>query len=104
VICDDLDLPLGTIRLRPGGGLAGHRGLRSIFEHLGSQDFPRLRIGIGRPSGRMDPSDYVLRDFKEAERDTLHDALDRASSAVHAFAADGIEAAMNRYNGAASDS
>jgi len=100
VICDDLDLPLGTIRLRPGGGSAGHRGLRSIFEHLGSQDFPRLRIGVGRPPGRMDPSDYVLQDFSQAERPILDDALGRAADAIRTYAAEGIEAAMSRYNGA----
>ncbi len=100
VICDDLDLPLGTIRLRPSGGSAGHRGLRSIFEHLGSQDFPRLRIGIGRPPGRMDPSNYVLHDFNDAERPILSETLDRAAEALRAYAAEGIEVAMNRYNGA----
>jgi PTH1 family peptidyl-tRNA hydrolase len=99
VACDDLDLPLGTIRLRASGGSAGHRGLRSIFEHLGSQAFPRLRIGIGRPPGRMDPANYVLQDFSEPERAILHEALGRAADAVRAFAADGIEAAMTRYNG-----
>jgi len=100
VVCDELDLPLGTIRLRPVGGSAGHNGLRSIFEHLGSQDFPRLRIGIGRPPGRMDPADYVLQDFGDAEREILSEALDRAAHSVRAFAVEGIEAAMTRYNGA----
>jgi PTH1 family peptidyl-tRNA hydrolase len=99
VVCDELDLPLGTIRLRPVGGSAGHNGLRSIFEHLGSQDFPRLRIGIGRPPGRMDPADYVLQDFGDAEREILSEALDRAAHSVRAFAVEGIEAAMTRYNG-----
>lgn len=100
VVCDELDLPLGTIRLRPVGGSTGHNGLRSIFEHLGSQDFPRLRIGIGRPPGRMDPADYVLQDFGDAEREILSEALDRAAHSVRAFAVEGIEAAMTRYNGA----
>jgi PTH1 family peptidyl-tRNA hydrolase len=99
VICDELDLPLGTIRLRPGGGSAGHNGLRSIFEHLGSQDFPRLRIGIGRPPGRMDPADYVLQDFTAAEQAILSETLDRAADSLRTFADEGIEPAMSRYNG-----
>ncbi len=99
VVCDELDLPLGTIRLRPGGGSAGHNGLRSIFERLGSQDFPRLRIGIGRPPGRMDPADYVLQDFTEAEAAILSEALDRAADSVRTFGGEGIEPAMSRYNG-----
>jgi PTH1 family peptidyl-tRNA hydrolase len=99
VICDDLDLPLGTLRLRPGGGSAGHNGLRSIMDLLGRQDFPRLRIGIGRPPGRMDPADYVLHEFDEADRTLLEETLGRAIAAVRLFATDGIEAAMTRYNG-----
>ena len=63
VIYDDLDLPPGTIRIRPGGGSGGHKGMRSIIQYLGSQEFARLRIGIGRPPGRMDPADYVLQDI-----------------------------------------
>jgi PTH1 family peptidyl-tRNA hydrolase len=101
VICDDLDLPLGTLRLRPGGGSAGHNGLRSIMDLLGRQDFPRLRIGIGRPPGRMDPADYVLQDFDGADRPELEETLERAVAAVRLFAAEGIEAAMTRYNGRA---
>jgi PTH1 family peptidyl-tRNA hydrolase len=99
VICDDLDLPLGTLRLRPGGGSAGHNGLRSIMDLLGRQDFPRLRIGIGRPPGRMDPADYVLQEFDEVDRSLLEETLERALAAVRLFATDGIEAAMTRYNG-----
>jgi PTH1 family peptidyl-tRNA hydrolase len=99
VICDDLDLPLGTLRLRPGGGSAGHNGLRSIMQLLGRKDFPRLRIGIGRPPGRMDPADYVLQDFDEADRTLLEETLERADAAVRLFGSDGIEAAMSRYNG-----
>lgn len=99
VVCDDLDLPRGTLRLRPGGGSAGHRGLRSIFEALGSQDFPRLRVGIGRPPGSMDPADYVLQDFDPEERDLMEATLARGAQGVRAFAEAGIEAAMNQYNG-----
>ena len=99
VICDDLDLPAGALRLRPFGGSAGHKGLRSIFDRLGTQDFPRLRIGIGRPPGRMDPADYVLQPFAHAEWEAMEPALERAVAAVEVFAAEGIEAAMTRFNG-----
>ena len=100
VICDDLDLPTGGLRLRPFGGSAGHKGLRSIFDQLGTQDFPRLRIGIGRPPGRMDPADFVLQTFTADEWETMEMALERAVAAVEAWAGEGIEAAMTRYNGA----
>jgi PTH1 family peptidyl-tRNA hydrolase len=99
VICDDIDLPLGTIRMRPFGGSAGHNGLRSIFDHLGTQDVPRLRLGIGRPPGRMDPADYVLQGFSTTEQADIQEALDRASHAIRTWAQDGIESAMTRFNG-----
>ncbi|MEW6568854.1 MAG: aminoacyl-tRNA hydrolase [Chloroflexota bacterium] len=99
VVCDDLDLPRGMLRFRPGGGSAGHRGLRSIFEALGSQDFPRLRIGIGRPPGSMDPAVYVLQDFDIQDRETIEAAIQRGVEGIHLFAEQGIEAAMNRCNG-----
>jgi PTH1 family peptidyl-tRNA hydrolase len=99
VVCDDLDLPQGSLRLRPGGGSAGHKGLRSIFEHLGSQDFPRLRIGIGRPPGRMDPADYVLQDMAGEERVLMDIALARAVECIQAFLTQGIQTAMTSYNG-----
>jgi PTH1 family peptidyl-tRNA hydrolase len=98
VIYDDLDLPLGRLRLRPAGGSAGHQGLRSILHALGDQDFPRLRFGIGRPPGRMDPAAYVLREFDLHEQPLLEETLDRASACAQLFLAQGIEAAMNRYN------
>lgn len=101
VVCDDLDLPLGTLRLRPGGGTAGHNGLRSIVDHLGRQDFARLRIGISRPPGRMEAANYVLQDFDEGDREALEETLDRALQAVRVYAAEGIEAAMTRFNGRA---
>jgi peptidyl-tRNA hydrolase, PTH1 family len=103
VIHDDLDLPLGTLRMRPSGGSAGQKGLASIIEYLGTQDFPRLRLGIGRPPGRMDAADYVLQDFPVAEQMVLKDVLDRAVKAARTFVDDGIERAMNIYNGAALD-
>ena len=98
VIYDDMDLPLGRIRLRPGGGAGGHKGVRSIIEHLGSRDFPRLRVGIGRPPGRMDPVDYVLGDFTPEERPVIEEAYEGAIAAVECWLREGIVAAMNRYN------
>ena len=98
VVYDDLDLPQGTMRLRPEGGSGGHKGMHSIIEHLGSQSFPRLRIGIGRPPGRMDPADYVLQDFSEEEALLLEETLERAVAAIEAWLCDGVETAMSRYN------
>jgi len=98
VVFDDLDLPAGKLRLRPQGGSGGHRGMRSIIELLGSQDFPRLRVGIGRPPGNMDPADYVLQRFSPAEEDLLPILLGDATDAIEMFLAEGIEAAMTRYN------
>lgn len=100
VIHDDLDLPLGVIRMRPGGGSAGQKGLGSIIQQLGTQDFPRLRVGIGRPPGRMEAADYVLQDFPSSEQDTLNQVLDRAQEAARKFISAGLEQAMNEYNGA----
>jgi PTH1 family peptidyl-tRNA hydrolase len=96
---DDLDLPLGTIRLRPGGGPGGQKGVASTIERLGSTGFARLRIGVGRPPGRMDPADYVLQDFARAELPDLLEVLDRATDAALAFVLEGIQAAMNAFNG-----
>jgi PTH1 family peptidyl-tRNA hydrolase len=97
VIYDELDLPFGTIRLRAEGGSGGHNGMRSIIYHLGN-GFPRMRLGIGRPPGRMDPAAYVLQDFAEAERPLLEDVLAEAGRAVYTFLNDGIEMAMSRHN------
>jgi PTH1 family peptidyl-tRNA hydrolase len=97
VIYDDLDLPLGTIRLRPEGGSGGHKGMRSIIEALGSQAFPRLRVGIGRPSGN-DAVSYVLSDFSADEQITLESVYEKVLAAVGLFLREGIEAAMNVYN------
>ncbi len=96
---DDLDLPLGVIRLRPGGGAGGQKGMLSIIEHLGTQHFPRLRFGIGRPPGRMDPADYVLQDFSSEELPLVSETLDRAVEAILTFVLEGLNAAMNRFNG-----
>lgn len=99
VVYDDVDLPLGTLRLRPSGGSSGQKGMASIIERLGSQDFPRLRVGIGRPPGRRQAADYVLEDFSRQEAGLLPEILDRASEAVLTFTVDGLPAAMNRFNG-----
>jgi PTH1 family peptidyl-tRNA hydrolase len=97
VIYDDLDLPLGTIRLRPQGGSGGHKGIRSIIEALDSQAFPRLRVGIGRPPGN-DAVSYVLSDFTAEEQITLESVYEGVMAAVELFLREGIEAAMNAYN------
>lgn len=96
---DDLDLPLGTIRLRPGGGPGGQRGMASAIDYLGTRAFPRLRIGIGRPPGRMDPAAYVLQDFSRDERAALAEVLDLAAKAALTFVSHGLEKAMNLFNG-----
>jgi PTH1 family peptidyl-tRNA hydrolase len=97
VIYDDLDLPLGRIRLRPEGGSGGHKGMKSIIEHLGANGFPRLRVGIGRPT-HGDPVNYVLDDFTLDERITVDVVYEKVVSAVELWLTEGIGAAMNRYN------
>ncbi len=99
VAYDDVDLPLGTLRLRPSGGSAGQKGMQSIIERLGTDEFPRLRIGTGRPPGRMEAADYVLQDFPTDESDLLVETLDRGVEAVLTYLKDGLERAMNLYNG-----
>ena len=99
VIHDDMDLPLGTLRMRPSGGSAGHNGMLSIFDKLGTNAIPRLRVGIGRPPGRMDPADYVLQDFPRSEEELLKMVIAQACEAVLAFITTGLEKAMNTYNG-----
>lgn len=98
VIFDDLDLPSGEVRMRPFGGAGGHRGMRSIIQTLGSSDFPRLRIGIGRPPGRMDPADYVLQDFAADEQDAIDIALRHAQDCIARFLHEGIDTAMTYCN------
>jgi PTH1 family peptidyl-tRNA hydrolase len=98
VVHDELDLPFSTIRLKRGGGDNGHNGLRSVTAHLGTREYYRVRIGIGRPPGRMDPAAYVLRDFSAAERKELPFVLDRAADAVEALLADGLAAAQNAFH------
>jgi PTH1 family peptidyl-tRNA hydrolase len=99
VAYDDVDLPLGLLRIRPGGGSAGQKGMVSIIERLNTQDFPRLRIGIDRPPGRMEATAYVLEPFDKVQAVLLAEILDRAVQAVLTFVESGLETAMNRYNG-----
>jgi PTH1 family peptidyl-tRNA hydrolase len=98
VIYDELDLPLGSVRLRKKGGSGGHKGMRSIISQLGGQDFPRVRVGIGRPPGRMDPAAYVLRDFGQDEVPLVEEVYDWVIRAVECWLADGIEMAMTGFN------
>jgi PTH1 family peptidyl-tRNA hydrolase len=98
VVHDELDLPYGTLRLKRGGGDGGHNGLRSLTAALGSKDYLRVRFGIGRPPGRQDPADFVLRDFSTVERKDLAVHLERAADAVEVLLRDGLEAAQNQFN------
>jgi PTH1 family peptidyl-tRNA hydrolase len=99
VVHDELDLPYGTVRLKLGGGENGHNGLRSISKSLGTRDYYRVRFGVGRPPGRMDPADFVLRDFSAAERKELPFDVDRCADAVEALVGKGLEAAQNAFHG-----
>lgn len=98
VIHDDLDLPPQTIRVKLGGGEGGHNGLRSISNSLGSKDYLRVRFGIGRPPGRQDPADYVLRDFSAAERTELPIDLENAADAVELLIRSGLLTAQNQLH------
>ncbi|MHC1772279.1 MAG: aminoacyl-tRNA hydrolase [Flexilinea sp.] len=99
VIHDDLDIPFSVLRMRPAGGNGGQKGLGSIIEQLGNQDFARLRCGIGHPPGQMDVKDYVLNKFSKDECEILPSVIDNAAEAALAFISDGLQAAMTRYNG-----
>jgi PTH1 family peptidyl-tRNA hydrolase len=98
VVFDDMDLPVGVIRLRPFGGAGGHNGMKSIIQRLGSNQFPRLRVGVGRPPGRMDPAAYVLQDFSDDEAAIMVQVRDRAVQALETWLESGIDAAMNAFN------
>jgi len=98
VVHDDLDLAKATIRLKSGGGSGGHNGLKSIIDTLGTDDFPRLRVGIGRPPGKMSPAEFVLSDFNAIEWAEMEFAYMDAISAIKAIFTDGFMAAMNRFN------
>lgn len=98
VVHDELDLPPGRIRVKLGGGLAGNNGLRSIKAHLGTDEFVRVRIGVGKPPGRQQGADHVLRRPGKQERTELDIAIEEAADAVETIVTDGVDAAMNRFN------
>ena len=99
VVVDDADLPLGELRLRPGGSSGGHHGLESIEQHLGTREFARLRIGIGRQDGVREITNYVLGRFNAAEEKQAAKILATAGDQAECWLVDGIEKAMNRFNG-----
>jgi PTH1 family peptidyl-tRNA hydrolase len=98
VIHDELDLPFTTLRLKLGGGDNGHNGLKALRRSLGSGDFYRVRVGIGRPPGRQDPADWVLKDFSKTEQKELDLLFERSADAVEVLLADGLAEAQQRYN------
>jgi PTH1 family peptidyl-tRNA hydrolase len=98
IVFDDVDLPFETLRLRASGSSGGQNGMKSIIEKLGTQEFARLRVGVGRPKGRMRTPDHVLQDFSRHEQDALPFVLRRAADAVQTFIDEGIAAAMNQFN------
>ena len=98
VVHDELDIPFEEVRIKDGGGTAGHNGLGSIASHLGTRDFVRVRVGIGRPSGRSGAVGHVLNGFSSSEKKELPFILERAADAVEAIVTDGVERAMNQFN------
>ncbi len=100
VIYDDMDLPVGKVRIRYAGSHGGHNGMRSIIESLGSQEFPRIRVGIGRPGDSAAQSEisYVLGRFRREEEDMIGKAIELVSDAVDCILSDGLNIAMNRFN------
>ena len=98
VVHDELDLPVGRVKVKEGGGLAGNNGLKSIKAHLHSDEFVRVRIGVGKPPGRMQGADHVLRRPGKAERAELDVAIEEAADAVELILAEGVAVAMNRVN------
>lgn len=98
VVHDELDIPYASVRLKLGGGDNGHNGLRSITKSLGTRDYLRVRFGVGRPPGRQDPADFVLKDFSAAERKELPFHVDRAADAVEALLTGSLEAAQNTFH------
>lgn len=98
MVHDELDIPFADVRLKKGGGEGGHNGLRDTTKALGTKDYVRVRVGVGRPPGRMDPADFVLRDFSATERKELPWLVDRAADAVEAVVLEGLEAAQQRFH------
>jgi peptidyl-tRNA hydrolase, PTH1 family len=99
IVHDELDLPVGALKVKAGGGLAGHNGLRSIKAHLHTDEFLRVRIGVGKPTSKERGADHVLSSFSKRERTEIDVMVERAADAVETILADGIDAAMNRFNG-----
>lgn len=98
VVHDEMDIPFGSVRLKRGGGTGGHNGLRSITKSLGTSEFLRVRFGIGRPPGRMDPAAFVLQDFSTAERKELDLQIELVADAVEHLLTKGLQAAQNVYH------
>jgi PTH1 family peptidyl-tRNA hydrolase len=98
VVHDELDIPFDEVRVKLGGGVAGHNGLRSVASHLGTKDFIRVRVGVSRPPGRQDAADYVLSEFSSNERKVLPEVVERAADAVELILERGVERAMNDIN------
>lgn len=98
VVTDDVHLPLGRLRARSGGSAGGHNGLKSVSQHLATDEFPRLRVGVGRGDERRDLADHVLSRFDPDEQAAIEQAVARAADAVEMFVAEGIAAVMNRFN------
>ncbi len=103
IIYDDLDTPFGTLRLRLKGSAGGQKGMKSVIQHLGTSEISRVRIGIGRPPGRMDPAAYVLKPFVGDDEISARIMVDRASDAVETWLKAGIDIAMNKHNGSTED-
>ena len=98
VVCDDMNLPSGRIRWRSSGSAGGQKGLKDIIQRLGHQEFPRLRIGIGRPPGKMDATTWVLSRFREGEKEAVESAVAQAGDSIEKWCSDGIERTMNEFN------
>ncbi len=102
LVCfDDIDLPVGALRLRAEGGSSGQGGMQSIIQQLGTENFPRLRLGVGRPPGSKAAANYVLKDLRGEELEIMSTTLDKAADAVECFVKEGLVTAMNRFNGPA---
>lgn len=104
IVADDVNLPLGRLRARPGGSAGGHNGFKSVAEHLGTDQFARLRVGVGRGDDRRDLADHVLAKFDPEERPVIDEAIVRAADAVEVFAGGGIAEVMNRFNAGSKES
>ena len=104
IVADDVNLPLGRLRARPGGSAGGHNGFKSVAEHLGTDQFARLRLGVGRGDNRRDLADHVLAKFDSHERVVIDEAIVRAADAVEVFVVEGIAEVMNRFNAGSKES